>query len=221
MNSLRQRLTATRLLGRDAVVAVSLAVSGLIALLPVLGWSGERTALVSAALVAVGGVVSAWLVAVDRALPLLVGLGKAVVAAVAGFGVHLPDNQVAALMAALTLVAGLATRAQVGAEQPARDRDGNDVDFGSRSAWTKHFLPELEFLPEMEHPGDDTPLPPVPERTPRPDDTMTLAAVDPATDYLPAVSHEQVPRRRPTEQQGRHAASWWPEPRLVDRPQHG
>lgn len=116
------------LLGREPVMTVSTAVALLIAVLPVFGWSTETVGTVAAALVLVGGAVEAALVSVDRMLPLLVGVAKAVLAAVAAFGVHVPDNYVAALMAVLTVVAGLATRAQVGAVQPPRDRDGRSLD---------------------------------------------------------------------------------------------
>lgn len=123
----RLRQLAARLIGRDPVMVPAVVVALLLALLPAFGWSTEVVGAVSAALVTAGGVVSAWLVSVDRALPLLVGLGKAVVAMVTSFGVHLPDNWVSALMALLTVVAGLATRPQVGAKEPARDRDGGIV----------------------------------------------------------------------------------------------
>lgn len=117
-----------RLLGREPVAAVSTAVALLIAILPAFGWSTETVGTVAAALVVLGGAVEAALVSVDRLLPLLVGAGKAVLAVVASFGVSLPDNWVAAFMAVLTVVAGLATRAQVGAVQPPTDRDGRELD---------------------------------------------------------------------------------------------
>lgn len=116
-----------RLFGRDGVVTVAVIVSFLTAWLPAFGWDSETTGAVSAALVAIGGFVSAALVSVDRALPALVGVGQAVIAAVLSFGVHLPTNWVSSIMAALAVIAGLATRPQVGAKQPPRDRHGNDV----------------------------------------------------------------------------------------------
>lgn len=126
-----------RLLGREPVATVSTVVALLIALLPLFGWSTETVGLVAAALVAIGGGVEAVLVSVDRVLPLLVGVGKAVLAVVASFGIALPDNHVAAIMAVLTVVAGLATRAQVGAVQPPVDRDGREVD---RNGWPVGIL---------------------------------------------------------------------------------
>jgi hypothetical protein len=217
---LRQTLVRTRLLGRDAVMTISVAVSALIAALPLLGWSGEQVGLSSAALVALGGVASAWLVSVDRALPLLVGLGKAVIAAVIGFGVHLSDNQVSAIMAVLTLAVSLfGTRPQVGAEQPARDRDGNDVgarpgpliNLGghqSTRASVEHFLAEHD------HPGGDEPLlpardaPALPDR-PRTDDTMAWSPHDPTTEYLPRSGQHEVSQHGAGEQAGRHHRKPW------------
>lgn len=116
-----------RLLGREPVMTISTIVALLIALLPVFGWPAETVGAVAGALVLAGGALEAALVSVDRALPLLVGVAKAVLAAVAAFGLNIPDNHVAALMAVLTVVAGLATRAQVGAVQPPTDRDGRSL----------------------------------------------------------------------------------------------
>ncbi len=117
-----------RVLGREPVVAVSTAVALLIAVLPVFGWSTETVGLVAAALVALGGGIEAALVSVDRLLPLLVGIGKAVVAAAVGLGLDVPDSWVSAGMAVLTVLAGLKVRDQVGAVQPPRDRDGRELD---------------------------------------------------------------------------------------------
>jgi hypothetical protein len=108
-------------------MTVSTVVALLIAVLPVFGWSSATVGTVSAALVVLGGAVSAALVSVDRMLPLLVGVAKAVLAVVAAFGLHVPDNWVAALMAVLTVVGGFATRAQVGAVQPPVDRQGRNI----------------------------------------------------------------------------------------------
>lgn len=119
-----------QLLGREPVMTVSTAVALLIAVLPVFGWSTNQVGVVAAGLVLIGGAVEASLVSVDRLLPLLVGIGKAVLAVVVAFGLHVPDNYVAAVMAVLTVVAGLQVRKQVGAVQPARDRDGGVVAVG-------------------------------------------------------------------------------------------
>jgi len=139
------------LLGREPVATVSTVVALLIALLPVFGWPSSTVGVVSAALVVLGGAVSAALVSVDRALPLLVGVGKAVLAVVAAFGLHLPDNYVSAVMAVLTVVAGLATRAQVGAVQPPTDRQGREVD---RNGWVVGQLDTTADAADSEQRGD-------------------------------------------------------------------
>jgi hypothetical protein len=209
MSTLRATLTRTRLLGRDPVMTVSLAVSGLIAVLPVFGWSTDRVGLVSAALVTLGGVIAAWLVSIDRMLPLLVGLGKAVIAAVASFGMQLPDNQVSALMAVLTLVAGLATRPQVGAEQPARDRHGNELDARPGPLF---ISPTTEFFADDTAMRDAPPLPEPSGDAQRSDDTMAWSPPWwPVTEHLPRTDHEQAQQHRPGESTGRHHADWWPE----------
>lgn len=130
-----------QLLGREPVMTVSTTVALLIAVLPVFGWSSATVGTVSAALVLLGGAVSAALVSVDRVLPPLVGVAKAVLAVVAAFGLHVPDNWVAALMAVLTIVGGFATRAQVGAAQPPTDRQGRQVD---RQGWVVGELDTAE-----------------------------------------------------------------------------
>jgi hypothetical protein len=138
------------LLGREPVMTVSTVVALLIAILPAFGWSTETVGTVAAALVLIGGAVEAALVAVDRLLPLLTGVAKAVLAVVASFGLHIPDNYVAALMAVLAVVGGLATRAQVSAVQPPRDRDGYEVS--RRTGWR---IGELDARPDLD--GTDTP----------------------------------------------------------------
>lgn len=128
----RIRKALSRWLGRDGVVTVAVVTSAVIALLPVFGWADSTTGAVTAALTALSGFVAAAFVSIDRALPMLTGLGKSVITVVLAFGVHLPDNYVTAIMAFLTVVAGLATRPQVGAIQPPRDRRGREVD---RNGW--------------------------------------------------------------------------------------
>lgn len=156
-----------QLLGREPVMVVATVAALLVAVIPAFGWSTPAAGSVSAAVVAVGGLVSAWLVSVDRALPLLVGVGQAVVAAAASFGLQLTDGQISALMSVLAILGGVATRPQVGAKQPAwhRDDDGNivyhlqpnttyalDATLEYREAG-----PETEVLPVV--PADAPPLP--------------------------------------------------------------
>lgn len=150
-----------RLLGREPVATVSTVVALLIAILPAFGWSTEVVGTVAAALVLIGGAVEAALVSVDRVLPLLVGVGKAVLAAVASFGIALPDNYVAAVMAVLTVIAGLVTRAQVGAVQPPVDRQGREID---RSGWPVGVLDTASSREVYErNEGLTSDAPPLPE----------------------------------------------------------
>ena len=169
----RVRSGLSRLLGREPVMAVATVVSLVVAGLPVFGWSSEVTGSVSAAVVAIGGAVAAGLVSADRALPLLVGMGQAVVAAAASFGVHLPEGHVSALLAVLAILGGLATRPQVSAKQPARHRDENGDFVYHLQPHTTYALdttleyreagPDTEVMPAV--PRDAPPLPQPPTRT--------------------------------------------------------
>lgn len=117
MTTAKDQPTVT-LFGREPVVAISLVVSVLIALLPLLGWTTEIVGSVSGALTILGGLVAAILTSrADQWLPLLVGAGQAVLAITAAFGLDLPDRYVTALVAVLTVIAGWQVRGQV---TPAR-----------------------------------------------------------------------------------------------------
>lgn len=167
----------TELLGREPIITVSTIVALLIAVLPIFGWSTEVIGIVAGALVVIGGAVEAALVSIDKLLPLLVGVAKAVLAAVAAFGVHVPGNWVVALMAVLTVVAGLKVRDQV---VPAKRAKGNGVDVpGFIRQWneaeraaghtgigraTQDFATDLD---------DQRGAPPLPERS-REDDTQVF-----------------------------------------------
>lgn len=187
------------LFGRDPVMTVSVIVAFLLALLPAFGWSPNTVGAVSAALVALGGVVSALLLSVDRALPLLVGLGKAVIAAVASFGVHLPDNWVSAIMAVLTVVAGLATRPQVGAKEPPRDRDGNIVNVTG-------VLDAMDFPTDLDDQGPPRDAPPLPD-TGSPGRVIDRGEF--VTEVLPAVQGESPAEAQHREQEsGRKGRHW-------------
>lgn len=139
----RLRALVTRLFGRDPVVTVAVLAAGIIAALPLVGWTPPVTGAVTAVVTTAAGVASAALLSVDRALPLLVGLGKSIIALLLTFGVHFPENYVTAIMAFLTFVAGLATRPQVGAVEPPRDRNGRPVD------WRGWPVGELDVTAEM------------------------------------------------------------------------
>lgn len=108
-----------RLIGREPVMVVATVVAALQAVTLFFNWTPEVTGSVNAALVLIGGAVSAALVSVDAALPLLTGVGKAVLSVVMAFGVHVPDNIQVGVMALLTVLAGLAVRGAVVAPVPA------------------------------------------------------------------------------------------------------
>lgn len=113
------------LLGREPVVTISTVVALLLAILPAFGWTAEQVGAVAAVLVLLGGVAEALLLRRDRLLPVLVGLGKAVLAGTATFGLHLPGNVTAAAIAVLTVVTGLQMRQQVvPRKSPYRDGGG-------------------------------------------------------------------------------------------------
>lgn len=195
-----------RLFNRDGVVTVAVIVSFLTAWLPAFGWNTATTGAVSAALVAVGGFVSAALVSVDRALPALVGVGQAVIAAVLSFGVHLPTNWVTSIMAALAVVAGLTTRPQVSAKEPPRDRHGNDVRalpgpilrYGRWSDAEKHAMDFPTDLDTQQGPPRDAP--------PLPKSGDIVYRDGPETEVFPLVAPdaEQHDRHQERGRKGRH-----------------
>ncbi len=158
-----------RLLGREPVITVSTIVAMLIAVLPVFGWSTQQVGAVAAGLVVLGGAVEAGLVAVDRVLPLLVGIGKAVLAVVASFGVQLPDNWVSAVMALLTIVAGLQVRNQVVPPQPAQGDRG--LGQGSAAKYAGFDAP-----PVPDRPGDTAVIELAPNSAYQLDATLTYGA---------------------------------------------
>jgi hypothetical protein len=92
----------------------------LIALVPVLGLTAEQTGAVDTVLLALGGVVAAFGVAVDAGLPLLAGLGKATLAAVFTFGVHVPEAWSTAGLAVLSMLVAAWIHGAVTAKQPAK-----------------------------------------------------------------------------------------------------
>ena len=109
----------SRLFGREPSAVIATLVAILIAVLPAFGWSGETAASVAGLITVIGGAVTAALVSVDKLLPLLVGVGQAVVGVAVAFNVPIPDNYVTAGMAVLSVIAGLAvTRPQVSPKQP-------------------------------------------------------------------------------------------------------
>lgn len=108
-----------RLFGREPAATLGIVVAILVALLPVFNWSVEQVGVVAGLLTLIGGAITAALVSVDKLLPLLVGVGQAVVAVAVAFNLNIPDNYVTAGMAVLSVIAGLAvTRPQVSPKSP-------------------------------------------------------------------------------------------------------
>jgi hypothetical protein len=189
-----------QLLGREPVITVSTVVALLIGMLPIFDWPAETVGIVVGALVVLGGAVEAALVSVDRLLPLLVGVAKAVLAVVAAFGLHVPDNWVAAFMAVLTVFAGLQVRKQVGAVQPPTDRQGRRV-IGYQGV-----VDRIDLDAE------------------RDDDTMVFHVEPNATYKVEGVfdydaQPEQQSGQHESRREGRHGM--WAEPRGFLDPQHG
>jgi hypothetical protein len=110
------------ILGREPAVfwaAVAAILQALSLLLPL---SVEQQGLVNAALVAAAGLVTAWYVSVDAALPLLTGVVKAVLAVLLGFGLHVSDTAQVTIMTLVTAVAAFWVRTQVRAPITAEGR---------------------------------------------------------------------------------------------------
>lgn len=104
-------------------MALSLLAALIVAGLPVFGWTAPAQSAVAAFVLAVSGAAQAFLVGgADRFLPLLVGLGEALIAVLAAFRFEIPAHYLTAGMAILTVVSGLATRPQVQPHQVRGDR---------------------------------------------------------------------------------------------------
>lgn len=67
----------------------------------VLHWTDNQQAVLNACVSVVLGAVAAAAVALDKALPLLVGCVQAVIAVGVGFGMHITDTQVSSITAAV------------------------------------------------------------------------------------------------------------------------
>lgn len=109
-----------KVLGREPVVVVETVVALLLAVSLFFNFSTDVQALVNAAVVAVGAVAQAWTVSAEKALPLIAGAAKAIIALVIGFGVDVPPNVQAAVMAVIAVVVGFFLRGQVVAPVPLR-----------------------------------------------------------------------------------------------------
>lgn len=112
-------MITNKVVGRDPVFVVQSVVALVLALTLFLNLNPTVQGLVTAVVVTLGGVVSAWLVAAEKALPLLEGLAKAVLALIAGLGVDIPANVQAGVFAVLAVVTAYWMRGQVVAPVPA------------------------------------------------------------------------------------------------------
>lgn len=95
----------------------------LVAVTPLIVHNDDAVGAVNIALMALGGVVAAFGVSVDAALPLLTGAAKAVVAAVLAFGVDIPESWQVAGLTVLSILVAAWTHTQVTAKQRASHSD--------------------------------------------------------------------------------------------------
>jgi hypothetical protein len=97
----------------EPVMTAGFVATLLMALSLFLGLSAEVQSLVDAVILAGAGVYSAWRLEARSALPLLTGLAKAVLALVAGLGLHVPANVQAGAFAVLAVLGSLYVQSQV------------------------------------------------------------------------------------------------------------
>lgn len=116
-----------KVLGRDPVFVVEVTAAALLALSLFLNFSTDVQALVNAAVMAVAGVVSAWAVAAEKAVPLLMGAGRAVLALIAGLGVDIPANVQAGVFAVISVVTMVIVRDRVVAPVPLAANGRHDM----------------------------------------------------------------------------------------------
>jgi hypothetical protein len=98
---------------QEPVMTVGLVVSVLMAISLAANFSTDVQAYLDAALLAAGGVVTAFLVDWRKALPLLAGLFKAVLALLAGLAVDVPANWQAMGFALITALSSYFLQSQV------------------------------------------------------------------------------------------------------------
>lgn len=104
---------------REPVAIVQgLVVPILLALVLLLHLSETATGALNVLILAVGGAVAAVGVGVDKLLPLLGGLAKAVIAVLLAFGLHVPEATQAFVLTVISVVVAFLTRLQVTAKSP-------------------------------------------------------------------------------------------------------
>jgi hypothetical protein len=112
-------LITNKVVGREPAFVVQSIVAAVLAVTLFFNLSPVLQGLVTAVVVGVGGVVTAAMVAAEKALPLLEGLAKAVLALIAGLGVDIPGNVQAGVFALLAVFTAYWMRGQVTAPVPA------------------------------------------------------------------------------------------------------
>lgn len=105
---------------QEPVMIVGLVVSVLMAISLAANFSTDVQAFVDAALLAGGGVVTAFMLDWRKALPLLAGLFKAVLALLAGLAVDVPANWQAMGFALITALSAYFIQSQVVAKPVGR-----------------------------------------------------------------------------------------------------
>jgi hypothetical protein len=108
-----------KIVGRDPVFVVESAMMALLALSLFLNLNPTVQGLVTAAVMAVGGFVSAWLVSAEKALPALTGVARAILALIAGLGVDVPANVQAGVFALISVFVAFMLRDRVAAPMSA------------------------------------------------------------------------------------------------------
>lgn len=105
---------------QEPVMVVGFVVTVLMALSLVLNLSTDVQSYLDAALLAVGGVVTALMLDWRKALPLLAGLFKAVLALLAGLAVDVPANWQAMVFALISAASAYVLQSQVTARTSLR-----------------------------------------------------------------------------------------------------
>lgn len=100
--------------GREPVKVLAFLSAG-ITLLSVLvtHWSDEQQAAVNGVIAVVIGLVGAWMVSAEKALPFITGLVQAVLTCALAFGAHIDANTNATIMSFVAALMGMWLRTQV------------------------------------------------------------------------------------------------------------
>lgn len=108
-----------KVVGRDPVFVTELGGMLVLAISLFFNLNPTVQGLVNAVVMALVGVVSAWLVSAEKALPLIAGLARAVIALMVGLGIEVPANVQAGAFAVIGVFVAFMLRSQVVAPVPA------------------------------------------------------------------------------------------------------